>query len=97
MKLYSIKCKSLKIYNLPFPATDDGQAVNLVRNAVRQGNEKQLVTDIQDLSLFSVGVFDSKEGIKNTRPKLVTDLAAIPGIFDLVKEVVENVAAVSEA
>ena len=97
MKLYSIKCKSLKIYNTPFPATDDGQAVNLVRNVVRQGNEKQLVTDIQDLSLFSVGVFDSKEGIKNTRPKLVTDLAAIPGIFDLVKEVVENVAAVPEA
>lgn len=96
MKLYSIKCKSLKIYNTPFPATDDGQAVNLVRNVVRQGNENQLVTDIEDLSLFSVGVFDSKEGIKCTRPKLVTDLAAIPGIFDLVKEVVENVAAVPE-
>lgn len=92
MKLYSIKCKSLKIYNTPFPAIDDGAAVSLVRNVVRKGQEENLIANIEDLSLFTVGVFDSKEGIKNTRPKIVTDLAKIPGIFDLVKEGLENVA-----
>lgn len=92
MKLYSIKCKSLKIYNTPFPAIDDGAAVSLVRNVVRKGQEENLIANIEDLSLFTVGVFDSKEGIKNTRPKIVTDLVKIPGIFDLVKEGLENVA-----
>lgn len=92
MKLYSIKCKSLKIYNTPFPAIDDGAAVSLVRNVVRKGQEENLIANIADLSLFTVGVFDSKEGIKNTRPKIVTDLAKIPGIFDLVKDGLENVA-----
>lgn len=92
MKLYSIKCKSLKIYNIPFPAVDDGAAVSLVRDVVRKGQEENLIANIEDLSLFTVGVFDSKEGIKNTRPKIVTDLVSIPGIFDLVKEGLENVA-----
>lgn len=91
MKLYSIKVKSLKVYNTPFPALDDGAAVAVVRDAVKKGQEEGLIANIQDLSLFSLGAFDSKDGIKNARPKQVIDLVNIPGILDLVKEVVESV------
>lgn len=91
MKLYSLKCKSLKIYNIPFTAPDDGAAISLVSNAVKQGQDASIVMNLEDLSLFSLGVFDSKEGVSKTRPKLVTDLIAIPGLASLAKEVLDNV------
>lgn len=95
MKLYSLKCKSLKIYNIPFVAPDDGAAVSLVANAIKKGADDSLVTNIEDLSLFCLGVFDSKEGVKHSRPKLITDLSMIPGLIDLCRGVVENVADVT--
>ena len=91
MKLYSLKCKSLKIYNIPFTAPDDGAAISLVANAVKQGQDASIVMNLEDLSLFTLGVFDSKEGVSKTRPKLVTDLISIPGLANLAKEVAENV------
>ena len=91
MKLYSLKCKSLKIYNTPFVCSDDGHAVSIVREAVRQGNDSGLVSNIEDLSLFCLGEFDSKEGLQRVRPKQVIDLVSIPGILNLVKEAVEKV------
>lgn len=92
MKLYSIKVKSLKVYNTPFPALDDGAAVAVVRDAIKKGQEDGLIANIQDLSLFCLGAFDSKDGIKNARPKQIIDLVNIPGLLDLVKEVAESVA-----
>lgn len=92
MKLYSLKVKSLKIYNTPFPAIDDGAAVSVVREAVKRGQESGLIANIEDLTLFQVGEFDSKEGIKKPRPKEVIDLVKIPGIIQLAKEAIEHVA-----
>ena len=91
MKLYSLKCKSLKVYNIPFTAPDDGAAISLVANAVKQGQDASIVMNLEDLSLFSLCVFDSKEGVSKARPKLVTDLIAIPGLANLAKEVLDNV------
>lgn len=91
MKIYSLKCKSLKVYNIPFTAPDDGAAISLIADVVKKGKDASVLTNIEDLSLFSLGAFDSKEGISKARPKLVTDLAAIPGLAALVKEVFENV------
>lgn len=91
MNIYSLKCKSLKVYNIPFTAPDDGAAISLVANAVKQGHDASIIMNLEDLSLFSLGVFDSKEGLTKARPKLVTDLIAIPGLVNLVKEVIENV------
>lgn len=98
MKLYSLKCKSLKVYNTPFPAVDDGAAITLIRDTIKQGSDHGLVINAEDLELFTLGAFDSKEGIKNAKPKKITDVIGIPGVVDILssvrkvaEEVVENV------
>lgn len=91
MNLYSIKIKSLKVYKPSFVAADDSQAVAGVCEAIKRGMIDGQVLELNDLSLFRMAAFDGKKGITDAKPKLVTDLAAIPGIFDFVKEVVNNV------
>lgn len=98
MKLYSLKCKSLKVYNTPFPAMDDGAAITLIRDSIKTGSDHGLVINAEDLELFTLGAFDSKEGIKNAKPKRVTDVVAIPGVMEILtsvrkaaEEVAENV------
>ena len=89
MKLYSLKCKSLKVYNPPFVAADDGAAVTLIRESIRKGSDAGLVINAEDLELFYLGAFDSKEGIKNPRPKKITDIISIPGILEAIQSVKE--------
>ena len=95
MKLYSLKCKSLKLYNVPFTAADDGAAVAGICASVQQCKDapivQQIIADIDDFSLFTLGEFDSKNGVKNARPKLVTELASVSMLSKIVKEVVEGV------
>lgn len=91
MKLYSLKCKSLQIYNTPFPAIDDGAAVSLVRDSIKRGSDAGLIINAEDLVLFSLGAFDSKEGIQSAKPKKIVDLVAVPGLMDIVNQV-RNVA-----
>lgn len=94
MKIYSLKVKSLKIYNIPFVASDDGHALQIVKTSVEKGCNDGQSINIEDLSLFQVGEFDSKEAIKHSRPKQIIDLIKIPGLAELVKkveEVTENV------
>lgn len=91
MNLYSIKIKSLKVYKPSFVAADDESAIAGVCEAIKRGMIDGQVLELNDLSLFRMAAFDGKDGIKNARPKLVTDLAAIPGITDFLKEVSKNV------
>ena len=95
MKLYSLKCKSLKIYNVPFTAADYGSAVAGICASLQQCSDapivKQIVADLEDFSLFTLGEFDSKDGVKHTRPKLVTELASVSALQSLVKEVANHV------
>lgn len=96
MKLYSLKCKSLKVYNTPFPAIDDGAAITLIRDSIKKGSEEGLIINAEDLSLFSLGAFDSKEGIKNAKPKKITDVIEIPGIADILSNVRNTIVDVFE-
>ena len=92
MKLYSIKIKSLKAYKAPFNAPSDQAAVLGVCEAFKEGLINGKVLDINDLSIFLVGSFDDKSGnIQKTKPKLVTDLADVPGIQSFLKGVVDVV------
>lgn len=92
MNIYSLKVKSLKSYKRPFPAEDDGVAIESIRATLREADPeivKSVV--IEDLELFCLSCFDSKNGITKARPKKVVDLVDIPGLVDIVKEVLSNV------
>lgn len=91
MNLYSIKINSLKVYKPSFVAADDNQAIAGVCEAVKRGMIDGQVLEIEDLSLFRMAAFDSKKGVYNAKPKLISDLVSIPGICDFMKEVVKNV------
>lgn len=92
MNIYSIKVKSLKCYQRPFPAHDDGNAIASVRETLRLATPGDLERiKIDDLELFCLSCFDSKNGITKARPKKIIDLVDIPGLVDVVKEVLTNV------
>lgn len=91
MNLYSIKIKSLKIYKPSFVAADDQTAIAGVCEAIKRGLIDGNVLEINDLSLFRMAAFDLKNGITSAKPKLVTELGGIPGIYDFLKEVSQNV------
>ena len=92
MNIYSLKCKSLKCYQRPFPATDDGNAMVGIRETLRLADPEDVkCLDIKDLELFCLSCFDSKNGITKARPKKVIDLVDIPGLVDVVQEVLSHV------
>lgn len=89
MNIYSIRIKSLKVFDFPFPAQDDGKAMSIVSASMKGVEPERLKKiDIENLSLFRLSAFDSKEGIKAVKPRLVSDLKDIPGLFDFFKSVV---------
>ena len=92
MNIYSLKCKSLKCYQRPFPASDDGNAMAGIRETIRLADPEDVkLIDVNDLELFCLSCFDSKNGITKARPKKIIDLVDIPGLLDVIQEVTRNV------
>lgn len=86
MKYYALKSRSLKFLNPPFPANDDYDAMNMVRNAAMAGADVALLNNIDDLDLCYVGEFDTKEGFTKTKVKVILSCGEIPVINEMVKE-----------
>lgn len=91
MKVYCMKIKSLKVLTKPFVLDDDGQAIASIRETIRTApadEVKKIV--LEDLELFSIGMFDSKNGLTNCRPKKIIDLVDIPQLLDIFKEAISK-------
>lgn len=83
---YAIKCKSLKVFNRPFIAADDKEAMILVRNVLYSENGAELQHNATDYSVYHVGGFNNERGTFNGRARFVFDVDSIPVVKRKVKE-----------
>lgn len=86
---FSLRSKSLQIYNRPFEAPSPEEAMNLIRNVAAQGQDPGFLVNAEDLELVCLGNFDAKKGFDKMKPFLVSDLTKIPMFSELVKKGIE--------
>lgn len=82
---YAVKDKTLKVFNRPFIAADDKEALILVRNVLCSGNGAELQYNPSNYAVYNVGGFNNERGTFNGRPRFVFDVDTIP-----VREVVKK-------
>lgn len=84
---YCIKSNSLNFFNVPFYASSNKEAINVVRNSVLGGRDVAMQQHLDDLSLYLVGYFDGDSGVLTPTPEpfFITDLDKIP-LLDQVKK-----------
>lgn len=78
IQLYSIYSKSLDFYNVPFYASTDKEAQNVVRISVLAGKDSAYRDNLDDLYLYAVGTFDSDSGTLVPECRAITCLSDIP-------------------
>lgn len=80
--MFEISSKSLGFHNIPFFASSPLEAINVVRSSVVGGKDGYLRDNLDDLSLYCVGFYDTDTGIIDTSkcPFVVTELCDIPNI-----------------
>lgn len=80
--MFEISSKSLGFHNIPFFANSALEAVNIVRSSVVGGKDGYLRDNLDDLSLYCVGFYDTNTGMINTGkcPFVVAELSDIPNI-----------------
>lgn len=85
---YCIRSKSLDFYNVPFYASGNKEAVNVVRNSVLGGRDIAMQEHLDDLSLYLVGHFNSDNGVITPTPEplFICELSEIPILSEIRKE-----------
>lgn len=78
IQLYSIYSKSLDFYNVPFYASTDKEAQNVVRISVLGGKDSVYRDKLDDLYLVAVGSFDSDSGTLVPEHRAIACLSDIP-------------------
>lgn len=80
--MFEISSKSLGFHNIPFFANSSLEAINVVRSSVVCGKDGYLRDNLDDLSLYCVGFYDTDNGSIDTSgcPFVVSELADIPNI-----------------
>ena len=80
--MFEISSKSLGFHNIPFFANSSLEAINVVRSSVVGGKDGYLRDNLDDLSLYCVGFYDTANGGIDTSgcPFVVSELADIPNI-----------------
>lgn len=83
---YSVYTKSLDFYNVPFYASSDKEALNVIRNSIFAGADIAMKDHLDDLSLYRIGSFDSDTGmiIVPDKPIFIYHLSDIPLVTDTV-------------
>lgn len=79
MKLYSVKCNPLGIFNPPFHAENDLSAKYLIKRTLDvKDADAYLVQNPTDLSLWCLGSYDEKSGkIRSSLDCLCEDLSKL--------------------
>ena len=85
LKYYSIKNNVFDVFNLPFVANDDKEAMIIVRNVLCSVSGAELRINRDDYSLYNVGRFNNERGTFDGKPRFVLDLNTIP-IREMVKK-----------
>lgn len=80
--MFEISSKSLGFHNIPFFASSALEAINVVRSSVLGGKDGYLRHNLDDLSLYCVGFYDTATGMIDTSkcPFVVVELSDIPNI-----------------
>ena len=65
---YAVKCKSMKVFNRPFIAADDKEAMILVRNVLYSHDGSELQLNSSDYSVYHVGGFNNERGACSLDP-----------------------------
>lgn len=80
--MFEISSKSLGFHNIPFFANSPLEAINVVRSSVVGGKDGYLRNNLDDLSLYCVGFYDTAHGSIDVSgcPFVVSELADIPNI-----------------
>lgn len=92
MKLFSIYNKQTNLYNPPFVANTDADAITLCRNAIITGRDPSLVVELENLSLYDLGNFEVDEGrlIPYEKRNKICELDSIP-LPERIAKVIEEV------
>lgn len=86
--IFEVCSKSLGFHNIPFFANSPLEAISAVRSSVVGGKDGYLRDNLDDLSLYCVGFYDTHSGIISVEhcPFLITELSDIPNIKAKAKE-----------
>ena len=97
MKLYSIYNSLTEIYNPPFVARDDTDAIEMVRKAIIVGRDISLLVELDNMQLECIGDFNEKNSFFDNGPAYVVvslDYIKLPEhvktLIAKLKEVKEN-------
>lgn len=80
--MFEVSSKSLGFHNIPFFANSSLEAINVVRSSVVGGKDGYLRDNLDDLSLYCVGFYDTASGCIDSSgcPFVVSELSDIPNI-----------------